>query len=144
LAIASASLSFASLFTSAILIHRYERLESDDACALDVVSQFCWPPQTFLTNPLQHEHLLAIHSEKYDFQFVALSWALPSALQLWALGFMALNAIVALAQIFGARWAACSGLSVIILLVWFLRVTDQTSGNITSWLRREKVEHDMV
>ncbi|KAF9031141.1 hypothetical protein BDP27DRAFT_1409897 [Rhodocollybia butyracea] len=67
LAVASASLSFASLFTSAILVHRYERLESDDACANDV-----------------HEHLIAIHSEKYDFQFVALSWALPSALQLWA------------------------------------------------------------
>ncbi|KAF9078746.1 hypothetical protein BDP27DRAFT_1441137 [Rhodocollybia butyracea] len=127
LAVASASLSFASLFTSAILVHRYERLESDDACANDV-----------------HEHLIAIHSEKYDFQFVALSWALPSALQLWALGLVALNAVVALCQIFGVRWAAYCGLSVIILLVWLLRTTDQTSWNVSSWLRREKAEQAMV
>jgi len=127
LAIASASLSCGSLVISAILIHRYERLESDDASANDV-----------------HEHLDAIHSSRYDFQLVALSYALPSALQLWALGFLVLNAMVAIARVFGTRWAVGCGLSVLALSIWFFRITSQTSWNLVPQLRREKTEHDIV
>lgn len=48
LAIASASLACTSLFTSVVLVHRYDRLETDDACAHDVVSwtHFYTPPLT--------------------------------------------------------------------------------------------------
>ncbi|KIK68523.1 hypothetical protein GYMLUDRAFT_92048 [Collybiopsis luxurians FD-317 M1] len=128
LAIASASLSFSSLFISAILVHRYERLESDDACAHDV-----------------YEHLEAIHSSRFNFQFLAFSYALPSALQLWALVLLGLNSVVALDSLFGPRYAIACGLSIAAILLWFLRITSPSSWNlIPHVLRREKVERDMV
>ncbi|KAJ3736665.1 hypothetical protein DFJ43DRAFT_1050094 [Lentinula guzmanii] len=128
LAVVSASLTFTSLLTSLILVHRYDRLESDDACAHDV-----------------HEHLTALHSSKYNFQFIALSYALPNALQLWALVFLALNALVVLRDVVGTCCAFGCGLFVAVVLFWFLRITSERSWNlIPQALRRDKSEHDMV
>ncbi|KAJ3935810.1 MAG: hypothetical protein NXY57DRAFT_957825 [Lentinula lateritia] len=128
LAIASASFACTSLFTSVVLVHRYDRLETDDACAHDV-----------------HEHLTALYSTKYGFQFVALSYAIPSALQLWALVFLALNAMVVLSSMVGTCCAVGSGLFVAVVLIWFLQTTSESSLNfIPQALRREKLEHDMA
>jgi hypothetical protein len=129
LAMISGVLSSASLLLSAVLVHRYERLEADDACANDV-----------------YEHLEAVHSSRYDFQFLALSFALPSALQLWALFFLGVNAIVVLDDVFGPRWAIACGASVTLVLLCFLRISSQTSWNIAvpNMLRRKKDEDAMV
>ncbi|KAJ4490176.1 hypothetical protein J3R30DRAFT_3419735 [Lentinula aciculospora] len=111
-----------------ILVHRYDRLESDDVCAHDV-----------------HEHLTALHSSKYDFQLVALSYALPSGLQLWSLIFLALNTMVMLSRIVGTFYAVGCGLSAALALVWFLRITSRTSWNLnTQTFKSDKAENDMV
>ncbi|KAJ3758809.1 hypothetical protein EV360DRAFT_82715 [Lentinula raphanica] len=130
LVIASASLAVTSLFTSLILLYRYDRLESDDACAYDV-----------------YEHLSALQSTKYDFQFVALSFALPNALQIWALIFLALNSLLVLSNFVGIFCAASCGLFVALVLFSLLRITSERSWDVLRLpqaFRRGKMEHDLV
>ncbi|KAJ3766076.1 hypothetical protein FB446DRAFT_417049 [Lentinula raphanica] len=130
LVIASASLAATSLFTSLILLYRYDRLESDDACAYDV-----------------YEHLSALQSTKYNFQFVALSFALPNALQIWALIFLALNSLLVLSNFVGIFCAASCGLFVALVLFSLLRITSERSWDglrLPQAFRREKMEHDLV
>ncbi|KAJ7664313.1 hypothetical protein B0H17DRAFT_1091939 [Mycena rosella] len=95
LAVASASLFGASLLGSTILIHRYEPLQ--EFCATQAMV-----------------YLETIQSPTFKFQFVALMFALPRALQLWGMLVLFANCIFMLAIYFGTGFAA--GISVIAFL----------------------------
>ncbi|KAJ7240437.1 hypothetical protein C8J57DRAFT_1370797 [Mycena rebaudengoi] len=91
-AVASASLFGASLLGSTLLVHRYEPLVGIDATrAMD--------------------YLDSIQSPTFKFQFVALVFALPRALQLWGTLVFFANCIFMLAHYFGTVFAA--GFSVV-------------------------------
>ncbi|KAJ6473316.1 hypothetical protein DFH09DRAFT_1057753 [Mycena vulgaris] len=86
LVVASASLFGASLLGSTILIHRYERLQG--ICAVQAM-----------------DYLESIQSPTFKFQFVALIFALPRALQLWGMLVFFANCIFMLATYFGTGFA---------------------------------------
>ncbi|KAJ7798955.1 hypothetical protein B0H14DRAFT_2904551 [Mycena olivaceomarginata] len=99
LAVASASLFVASLLGSTLLIHRYAPLQGISAAeAMD--------------------YLEAIQSPTFKFQFVALTFALPHALNLWGTLVMFVNCIFLLATRFGTGFA--TGISVVAVLAFLL------------------------
>ncbi|KAJ6473544.1 hypothetical protein C8R47DRAFT_987233, partial [Mycena vitilis] len=95
LAVASASLFVASLLGSTLLIHRFEPLKG--ICAAQAM-----------------DYLEAIQSPKFKFQFVALIFSLPHALNLWGTIVFFVNCIFMLATQFGTVFAA--GISIVALL----------------------------
>ncbi|KAJ7910995.1 hypothetical protein B0H13DRAFT_2191949 [Mycena leptocephala] len=99
LAVASASLFVASLLGSTLLIHRYAPLQGISAAeAMD--------------------YLEAIQSPTFKFQFVALTFALPHALNLWGTLVMFVNCIFLLATRFGTGFA--TGISVVAVLAFLI------------------------
>ncbi|KAF7334018.1 hypothetical protein MVEN_02307000 [Mycena venus] len=99
LAVASASLFVSSLLGSTLMIHRYAPLQGISATeAMD--------------------YLEAIQSPTFKFQFVALTFALPHALNLWGTFVMFVNCIFMLATRFGTGFAA--GISVVAVLAFLL------------------------
>ncbi|KAJ7862478.1 hypothetical protein B0H14DRAFT_2505724 [Mycena olivaceomarginata] len=99
LTVASASVFVASLLGSTLLIHRYTPLQGISAVeAMD--------------------YLEAIQSPTFKFQFVALTFALPHALNLWGTLVMFVNCIFMLATRFGTGFAA--GISVVAVLAFLL------------------------
>ncbi|KAF7364603.1 hypothetical protein MVEN_00329500 [Mycena venus] len=99
LAAASASLFVASFFGSTVLIHRYAPLQG--ICAAEAM-----------------DYLEAIQSPTFKFQFVALAFALPHALNLWGTLVLFVNCIFMLATCFGTDFAA--GMSVVAILAFLL------------------------
>ncbi|KAJ7037864.1 hypothetical protein C8F04DRAFT_1090440 [Mycena alexandri] len=95
LAVASASLFVASLLASMLLVHRFDPLQG--ICVTDAM-----------------DYLESIQSPTFKFQFVALVYSLPHALNLWGILVFFVNCIYMLAMHFGTKFAV--GISVIALL----------------------------
>ncbi|KAJ7211366.1 hypothetical protein GGX14DRAFT_624528, partial [Mycena pura] len=100
LVVASASLFGASLLGSTLLTYRYQPLQGISATqAMD--------------------YLESIQSPIFKFQFVALVYALPQALNLWGMLVLFANCVFILATCFGAALAAtASGVALLAVLVF--------------------------
>ncbi|KAK7039523.1 hypothetical protein R3P38DRAFT_481108 [Favolaschia claudopus] len=114
LAVASASLFVVSLLASTLLIHRFTPLQKFDAVQ-------------------GMQYLEAIQSPTFKFQFVALMFALPHALNLWGSLALSANCIFMLATSLGAGFAV--GIFAVALL-GFLMFQWTTSPNFNASLDR--------
>jgi len=97
LAVASASLFVASLLASTLLLNRYVPLQG-------------------VTAAQAMDYLEAIQSSTFKFQFVALMFALPHALNLWGTLVLFANCVFMLSAHFGAVFAG--GISAVALLAF--------------------------
>ncbi|KAJ7713702.1 hypothetical protein B0H16DRAFT_1667299 [Mycena metata] len=95
LAVTSASLFVASLLLSMLLVHRFDPLQG--ICVTDAM-----------------DYLESIQSPTFKFQFVALVYSLPQALNLWGILVFFMNCVYMLATQFGTKFAVW--ISVIALL----------------------------
>ncbi|KAK7026852.1 hypothetical protein VNI00_015394 [Paramarasmius palmivorus] len=113
LAIASLAFFSASILSSTILVHRYKALQN-------------------ITASEAFAHLSTVHSEEYDFQILAVAYALPTTFHLWGLGLLAANGLCVLAAYAGLYCAI--GLSVVALglVVSLARLTSETETPVPS------------
>ncbi|KAK7435505.1 hypothetical protein VKT23_019627 [Stygiomarasmius scandens] len=120
LAITSAALLSASFLSSTLLSHRYDRFSNVEASEA-------------------YDHLEAIHSEHFGFEFIAFLYSLPKAFQLWGLLGLIANLFIMFGMYFGQCYALGAAIGSSLLLLWAQRLTSERtrfSFGGTSWRLR--------
>nr|GAT59184.1 predicted protein [Mycena chlorophos] len=129
-AVGSAALFGASIFSSMLLVHRFEPMQ--EFCASQAM-----------------EYLDTIESPTFRFQFVALVFALPRTFFLWASLLLLANSIFMLSGFFGLYSAAALAVAALVVLLGFQWTTSEVFNLRLErfrarFLARKVVEDTMV